>query len=172
MTTRSALSLTILVAVFSGCGGGETAEQTPATEQAATSNFDPCALLTSEEIKSTLGWSPDSSQKKVYGTTGNCTYFGPSALTQQISLLVGQGMPDMSDSRKMADWRAKQYVDYKVTDAIVEPVEGLGVPAIRNEYGIVAIEMAVGTQLVTVSSISAKFDQVRTLAGFVVARMK
>jgi hypothetical protein len=163
--------LTVLLTTLSGCGG-ETAKQTPAAEQTATSDFDPCALLSFEEIKSTLGWSPDSSQKKVYGTTGNCTYFGPSALTQQISLLVGQGMPDMSDSRKMADWRAKQYVDYKVTDAIVEPVEGLGVPAIRNEFGVVAIEMAIGGQLVSVGSISAKLEQVRALAGFVVARMK
>jgi hypothetical protein len=93
-------------------------------------------------------------------------------MLQQISLLVGQGMPDMSDSRKMADWRAKQYKEYKVTDAIVEPVEGLGVPAIRNEFGVVAIEMAVGTQLVSVGGISANFEQVRKLAGFVVARMK
>jgi hypothetical protein len=59
-----------------------------------------------------------------------------------------------------------------VTDAVVEPVEGLGVPAIRNESGVVAIEMAVGAQLVTVGSIAANFEQVRKLAGFVLARMK
>jgi hypothetical protein len=170
---RTALSLTILLPLVA-CGGDKTAEQAPASEQAAASetSFDPCALLSSEEIMGTLGWSPDSSQKKTYGTTGNCTYFGPNAMLQQISLLVGQGMPDMSDSRKMADWRARQYTDYKVTDAIVEPVEGLGVPAIRNEYGVVAIEMAVGAQLVTVGSIAANFEQVRKLAGFVLARMK
>lgn len=83
-----------------------------------------------------------------------------------------QASPYMSDSRKMADWRANQHKEYKVADAIVEPLEGLGVPAIRNEFGVVAIEMAVGTQLVTVSSISANFEQVRKLAGFVLARMK
>lgn len=173
MTSRTALSLTILLPLVA-CGGEPDAKQADSMAPAATAetSFDPCALLTSDEIMNAVGWSPDSSQKKSYGTTGNCTYFGPNAMLQQVSLLVGQGMPDMSDSRKMADWRSKQYVDYKVTDAIVEPVEGLGVPAIRNEYGIVAIEMAVGTQLVTVSSISAKFDQVRKLAGFVVAHMK
>jgi hypothetical protein len=32
--------------------------------------------------------------------------------------------------------------------------------------------MAVGSQLVSVGSISANFEQVRQLAGFVVARMK
>jgi len=72
----------------------------------------------------------------------------------------------------MSDWRAKQYADSKVADAIVEPVEGLGVPAIRNEFGIVAIEMAIKDQLVSVSSISANLEQTRQLAGFVVARMK
>ena len=173
MTTRTALSLTIFLPLVA-CSGDKTAEQASSSEQAAASQttFDPCALLASDEIMGTLGWSPDSTQKKAYGTTGNCTYFGPNAMTQQVSLLVGQGMPDMSDSRKMADWRANQYKDYKVADAIVEPVEGLGVPAIRNEFGVVAIEMAVGTQLVSVGSISANFEQVRKLAGFVLARMK
>lgn len=173
MTTRTAFSLTIFLPLVA-CGGERTAEQAspPGQEVATQTSFDPCALLTAEEIMSAVGWSPDSSQKKAYGTTGNCTYFGPNAMLQQVSLLVGQGMPDMSDSRKMADWRAKQYTDYKVTDAVVEPIEGLGVPAIRNEYGIVAIEMAVGTQLVTVSSLTAKFEQVRKLAESVLARMK
>lgn len=174
MTTRTALSTTLLLPLLAvGCGGS-TADQAKATEQtaAAESNFDPCALLTYQEISSVLGWAPDSSRKQAYGTTGNCTYYGPNALTQTIALLVGQGMPDMSDATKMAEWRAKQYVDYGVKDAVVEPLEGLGVPAIRNEFGVVAIEMAVGSQLVSVSSIAANFDQVRTLAGFVLNRMK
>ena len=171
MTTRTAFSLTIVLPLLVASCGGEAAEQqTQSAVQAVASDFDPCALLTSEEIKTALAWSPDSSQKKAYGTTGNCTWFGPS--TQQVSLLVGQGMPDMSDSRRMSDWRAKQYADSKVADAIVEPVEGLGVPAIRNEFGIVAIEMAIKDQLVSVSSISANLEQTRQLAGFVVARMK
>ena len=173
MTPRTALSLTIFLPLVA-CGGDRTGEKAGSPEQTASTqtSFDPCALLTADEITSAVGWTPDSSQKKSYGTTGNCTYFGPNAMLQQVSLLIGQGMPDMSDSRTMADWRAKQYKDYKVADAIVEPVEGLGVPAIRNEYGIIAIEMAVGTQLVTVSSLAAKFEQVRKLAESVLARMK
>ena len=172
MTTRTAVSLTVFISLFA-CGGERASEQNTPSEQAASAtSFDPCGLLTNDEIKGTLGWSPDSSQKKAYGSTGNCTYFGPNAMLQQVSLLVGQGMPDMSDSRKMADWRARQYTDMKVTDAIVEPVEGLGAPAIRNEFGVVAIEMAIGSQLVSVGSISANFEQVRKLAAFVLARMK
>jgi hypothetical protein len=174
MSMRTALAMTSLVSLMTlGCGD-KKAEQQKAPDQAATAqtNFDPCALLTSEEIKSAAGWAPDSSQKKPYGNTGSCTYFGPNAMLQNVAILVGQGMPDMSDSRKLADWRRKQYADYKVTNATVEPIEDLGVPAIRNEFGVEGVEMVVGKQLVTVSGLTLKADQVKKLAGFVLARMK
>lgn len=177
MIMRPAFAVTSLLtfALFAGCGGSEQTDQTQAPpEAAAQTDFDPCALLTFDEISETVGWKPDSSVKKAYGTTGNCTYHGPNAYTQVVAVLVGQGMPDMSDSRKMADWRSAQYKESKVpvTEFIVEPVEGLGVPAIRNEFGSVAIEMAVKDQLVSVSSLTASFDQVRKLAGYVVARAR
>lgn len=175
MIMRPVFAMTSLL-VFSmlGCGGSEQPDETQASPAAATaqSDFDPCALLTFDEISATVGWKPDSSVKKAYGTTGNCTYHGPNPYTQVVSVLVGQAMPDMSDSRTMADWRSAQYKDSKVTDFIVEPVEGLGVPAIRNEFGVVAIEMAVKGQLVSVTSLSAPFEQVRKLAGYVVARAR
>ena len=173
MITRAAVAMTSFLSLLcSGCGGNEEARSVAQQTAVAQSSFDPCALLTADEIKSTLGWAPDSSTKKAYGTTGTCNYFGPNAVEQQVSLLVGVGLAAMSDSRKMADWRAKQYADYKVSDAIVEPVSDLGVPAIRNEFGIVAIEMAVGSRLVTVSSLSAKFDKVHALAALVLAHLK
>lgn len=174
MTFRSALAISVILPTFAVACGGGSSEQAKAPEQAdavAASDFDPCALLTSEEIQTTLGWATDSTQKKAYSTTGNCTYFGPGGMTEQISLLVGQGMPDMSDARKMADWRMKQYVDYGVKDAVVEPIEDLGVPAIRNEFGITAIEMAVGQQLVTISAV-ADFEKVKAIARLVLGRMK
>lgn len=174
MSVRTALAMTSLLPLMAlGCGEGK-ADQKKAPQQAAAAqtNFDPCALLTSEEIKSAAGWAPDSSQKKPYGGTGSCTYFGPNALTQNVAILVAAGMPDMTDSRKMADWRRKQYADYKVTNATVEPIEDLGVPAIRNEFGVEGVEMVVGNHLVTVSGLTLKADQVKKLAGLVLARMK
>ena len=174
MSMRTALAMTTLLPLMTlGCGDGK-AEQKKAPEQAAAAqtNFDPCALLTADEIKSAAGWAPDSSQKKPYGSTGSCTYFGPNALTQNVAILVGQGMPEMSDSRKLADWRRKQYADYKVTNATVEPIDDLGVPAIRNEFGVEGVEMVVGKQLVTVSGLTLKADQVKKPAGIVLARMK
>lgn len=174
MMIRTALAVTTLLPLMVvGAGSGYAAQSKlaePAT--AATTNFDPCSLLTYDEIKSAVGWKPDSSRAKAYGSTGNCTWYGPNAMTQNVALLIGQGMPDMSSSKTMAQWRAKQYTDYKVKDAIVEPVEGLGVPAIRNEWGTVGIEMAVDKQLVSVSGLTLKFDQVKKLAAFVLARMK
>lgn len=155
------------------CGGGAT-KQAPAEAPSSPgrpAGVDACALLTREEITAALGWTPDSAATQGYGTTGTCTWAGPGA-AEQLSLLVGQGMQDMSTSAAMASWRAEQYKNYAVTDAIVEPVEGLGVPAIRNELaGLVAIEMAIKGQLVTVSSI-ADFEKVKGLAGLVAGRMK
>jgi hypothetical protein len=172
VTTHTGVAISALLSLAAfGCAA-EQEDQPGGTAEAAVAqtDFDPCALLTFVEISATVGWKPDSSVKKTYGTTGNCTYHGPNAYTQVVSVLVGQGMPDMSDSRKMADWRSAQYKESNVSDFIVEPVEGLGVPAIRNEFGVVAIEMAVRDQLVSVTSLTASFDQVRKLAGFVVAR--
>lgn len=174
MMVRTITAAAILLTLVAVGRSGGTAEEArlPSRASAPLTTFDPCSLLTYDEIKSAAGWKPDSSRAKAYGSTGNCTWYGPNALTQNIALLVGQGMPDMSSSKKMAEWRAKQYADYKVTDAIVEPVEGLGVPAIRNEFGAVGIEMAVGKQLVTVSGLTLKFEQAKELAAFVLARMK
>ena len=74
-------------------------------------------------------------------------------------------------STAMAEWRAKQYRDQCITDARVEPVDGLGVPAIRTELaGVAAAEMAIKGKLVTVSSV-AEFSRVKSLSGPVVARM-
>jgi hypothetical protein len=48
----------------------------------------------------------------------------------------------------------------------------LGVPAIRNEFGAVGVEMAVGKQLVTVTGLTLEFDQVKKLAALALARMQ
>lgn len=54
----------------------------------------------------------------------------------------------------------------------VEGIRRRRLSPIRNEYGgVVAIEMGVKGQLVTVSSM-AEFDHVRTLAGQVAGRMR
>jgi hypothetical protein len=160
-----------VLALALACGG----EPKQATQESASTDraqdFDPCSLLTREEISSAMSWTPDSSQHKWYGTTGNCTWFGPGSIPKTVALLVGQGMSDMSSSAAMAEWRAKQYKNSGITDAIVEPVEGLEVPAIRNELGgVAAVEMAIKGKLVTISSI-ADFAQVRALAQPVPARM-
>ena len=175
MTIRKSVALTSLFALVGLAYAGDeaTGQGKVATKGAAAqSSFDPCTLLTYDEIKSAVGWKPDSATKKGYGTTGTCTYHGPNAMLQNVAVMVGQGLADMSDSKKMAAWRAKQYVDNKITDAIVEPIGDLGVPAIRNEFGVVSVEMAVGTQLLTVTGLSVKFEQAKKLAAFALARKK
>lgn len=172
MTMRRLIAVTALLSSMAlGCGGDNVPQTAnPVAEAAApSSSLDPCSLLTYDEIASAVGWKPDSSTKEA----GNCTYHGPSAYTQNIMILLGQGMPDMPDSRALREWRAKQYANYTKANAIVEPIEGLGVPAIRNEFGsTVAVEMVVGKQLVTVTGSTLKHEEVQRLAGFVLARMK
>ncbi len=160
--------------VLFGCGGerrDQAAGDTGTTDATAMASVEVCALLTSPEIQTALSWTPDSTAGQSYGTTGSCTFFGPNTM-QQVSLLVGQGMPDMSSSAAMATWRSEQYTEYKVTDAIVKSLDGLGVPAIQNEYGgLMTIEMAVGSQLVSVSSL-ATVEQMRSIASVVLGRLR
>ena len=159
--------------VLLACG-----EATPDASQAAkgapapqATGLDPCQLLTADEIQSRLAWRPDSARGSGYGTTGTCNHFGPGGMAQQVTLVVGQGMRAMATSADMAAWRKEQYKGYDV-GAIVEPIEGLGVPAIRNEVaGLVSIEMVVAGKLVSVGAMS-QLDKVRDLAALVVPRIK
>lgn len=155
------------------CGGGSPngAPASKAVPAVAASDFDPCQLLTADEIQSSLAWRPDSARGSVYGTTGTCNHFGPGGMSQQVTVVVGQGMRAIATSADMATWRKEQYKGYDV-GAIVEPIEGLGVPAIRNEVaGLVSIEMVVAGKLVSVGAMSP-LDRVRNLAAVVVSRVK
>jgi hypothetical protein len=159
-------------------GNQKTSGSTPEASSPAGDTVDPCSLLTAAEIETILGWKVAKTEPKSYGATGNCTYssanpYGKKGM-EQVSILIGQGMPDMSSANAMAKWRLKQYEGptYKDLDPIVEPVEGLGVPAIRNEVaGLLALEMAVGNKLVSVS-VFGTLDQAKALGEKALARIK
>lgn len=179
--TVSTIWLGVLL-LAAGCdSGNKEAGQSVSAPQAAApaeNSLDPCALLTAAEIEAVLGWKVATTEPKSYGTTGNCTYtsanpYGKGGM-QQVTLLVGQGMPDMNSASAMAQWRLKQYEgpSYKDLGPIVEPVEGLGVPAIRNEVaGLLTLEMAVGKQLVSVG-VFGSLEQARALGEKVLMRIK
>jgi hypothetical protein len=76
-------------------------------------------------------------------------------MSQNVSLLVAPGMPKVATSAEMAEWRKKQTGGYGDVKFVIEPVEGLGVPAIRNEVdgaGLATIEAAAKGVLLDVST--------------------
>lgn len=168
--------LTLFVAACSKADQTDMKPSTQASESAK--DIDPCAFLTAEDIETALGWKVAKTEAKAYGATGTCTYSSATPYTaqglQQVSVVIGQGMPDMSTSEAMAQWRLKQYSgeSYKDVKPIVKPVEGLGVPAIQNGFeGLFGIEMAVGGKLITVSLFDS-LQPARALAEKVLARAK
>jgi hypothetical protein len=83
-------------------------------------------------------------------------------------------MPDVSTSTEMAAWRSAQtrtgsYADIKF---LIEPIEGLGVPAIRNEIegaGLATVEIAVRGRLLDVTT--GDLNHSKALAPKAIARM-
>ncbi len=143
------LGALLSLSLGASCGGGNESSKTSATSAAARSEpakskIDACSLLTAEEIEAAVGWKSVKAEPSSYGGTAVCNFYGPQGMAQSVSLLVAPGMPKVANSSEMAAWRKEQTEGYGDIKFIIEPVEGLGVPAIRNEVE--------GTQLATIES--------------------
>jgi hypothetical protein len=78
----------------------------------------------------------------------------------------------MTSSAEMAAWRSKQGTSFGDVRVIIEPVEGLGAPAIRNEVegtGLVTVEVAVRGVLLDVTTSS--LERSKNLAVKAMARV-
>jgi hypothetical protein len=165
----------VLALLLASCSDSTPSGKTvPAAKSGQEKGIDVCALLTSEEIEAALGWKVATAK----GAAGSCNYSSATPYTsqglQQLSLVVGAGVPGMGTSDALVKWRLAQYSGdaYKDMKPIVEPVDGLGVPAIRNgTEGIFGIEMVVGDKLVTMSLFDS-LEPARTLAAKVLTRLK
>jgi len=163
----AAISCLLLAAA---CGGGEspkTSAAAPASQPPTKESpkIDACALLTGEEIEAAVGWRPAQAEPSSYGGTATCNYVGPQGLGQSVSLVVAPGMPKVASSAEMAEWRTKQTEGYGDVKFVIAPVEGLGVPAIRNEVegaGLATIEAAAKGMLLDVSSSSLETSKALT----------
>lgn len=169
------VSVAGVVLGLAGCGGGgdagRAAPDRPA--QAAAAPVDPCGLLTPEEIAAVVGTKVERTEPNQYGGTAVCNFYGQS-ITPLASLTVASGMPDVSTSTEMAAWRSAQtrtgsYADIKF---LIEPIEGLGVPAIRNEIegaGLATVEIAVRGRLLDVTT--GDLNHSKALAPRAIVRM-
>jgi hypothetical protein len=168
--------MALITLLVGGCGGG-AAQDAPRTAAAggkpAESAIEVCALLTAEEIASVTGARVADIKPDGFGTVGTCNYSVPNEPLPVVSLVLAPNMPDVATSAEMARWRSQQagtsYGDLKI---IITPIEGLGVPAIRNEVegmGLVTVEAAAKGMLVDVTTSS--LDMSKALMPKALARL-
>jgi hypothetical protein len=121
-------------------------ERTP--RAAAKATMDVCSLLTKEEIAAVTGAVITAMVPAAYGPSQTCNYNAQGQLMPVVSLLLTPSIQRFASSTAMAEWQRAQATkgmsmgDLKV---IIEPVDGLGVPATRNEIegaGLVTVAVA------------------------------
>ena len=174
------LSAVLSLGLAAACGGGGEPSKSIAASAASqpepgkpAPKIDACSLLTAEEIEAAVGWKSAKAEPSSYGGTAVCNFSGPKGMSQSVSLLVAPGMPNVASSTEMAQWRRQQTKGYGDIKFIIEPVEGLGVPAIRNEIGEVpgsaTIEAAANGVLLDVTSTT--LDEAKALAAKAIKRL-
>ncbi len=162
--------VTLLMLSAAGCGGGDTSREAAAGAATAkvdagrpSATVDACSLLTMEEIAAVTGAKVADIKPDTHGTVGTCNYEVPTGLIPVVSVVLAPNMPDVGTSAEMASWRSKQagtsFGDIKIT---ITPIEGLGVPAIRNEVegtGLVTVEAAAKGMLLSVTTSSLEMSK-------------
>jgi hypothetical protein len=197
MTVRTALALTAIPAVLLlSCGGSparDQAEAAPAAEAAAAPTTDFCALLTAEEVQAAVGWAVAKSTVYGQGNLGHCKYEGeksnnvlpPEQLEAGVIMCFtnfpcAEDMPgSFASSADLVAYRKKLYAEYEKDssmgplDASIEPVEGLGVPAIMHELGgQYTLEAWLGPKRIAYVSVWTSADAARSLGEQVLARAR
>jgi hypothetical protein len=178
-----------------GCGGKDAAPAGAAAEAPATpaaSSFDPCALLTNEEVQAALGWVVAKASPSVNGNMGGCMYESEKSNMvvpfEQLNVGVTMcftnlacstfDMPkSFSSSGAMVEARKKAYEESgnaKYLEMVtITPVEGLGVPAIMHDMAtLLSLEMSVGDGRIAYVSAWGSPEATRSLAEKLLARVR
>ncbi len=149
--------------------GAQPAAQTATTDAA---RIDPCALLTVAEIQAATGKTVAPGESSTQGATLTCNYAEPNAMAPTVTVVVSPGMPKVSSSAAMAEWRSKQAEGYGDLTFVIAPIEGLGVPAIRNDLegaSTGTVEAAAKGRLLIV--LTSSLDDSKELAGKAIPRL-
>ena len=171
---------TFITALLLGakCGGDEGSKRAAvssgdlAAEAKPETMVDACSLLTIAEIEAVTGAKTVKPKAEAHGSIASCNYEAANELFPVVSILLAPGMPKVASSAEMAAWRSKQgksWGDIKIT---IGPVEGLSVPAIRNEVegtGLVTVEVGVHGMLLDVTTSS--LERSKALAAKAIARL-
>ena len=168
--------LLLVAMLLAACGGGDSSSRSETGSVSAGAaddqDVDACSLLTSDEIQAAMGWTPDTSSGKSYGTTTTCAYHGKDAVKQSVVLVLARPAPKVSTSAELAERRneqAKRQPDIKM---VITPLEGLGVPAVRSELEgspQPTIEAVVGGRLLGVTT--SDFEASKALVPKAAARL-
>jgi len=117
---------------------GSTSSPERTARSAAKPTVDVCSLLTREEIAAVTGAKIAATAPAVYGPSQVCNYSVQGQSMPVVTLLLTPNVQKFASSTEMAEWqrrKAKTGMSMGNLKFTIEPVEGLGVPAIRNEIG-------------------------------------
>lgn len=170
--TRS-LVIALLVAACGGESSESRAQAGSGGASASNDDFDPCALVTAEEVQAATGWAPDTSAAKTYGTTKTCAIHGGDAMKQSVVIVVARPAPKVSSSAELADRRTRAAASSPEIKMTFTPIEDLGMPAVRSEVegaAVPTVEVVVGNHVVGVTA--SDFESSKTLAGKAAARLR
>jgi hypothetical protein len=168
---RAALAA-LIVAIWESLAPQSSEAQNPKLRKDA-SGIEACALLTAEEIEAAAGWKPEAADPDNYGTTATCSYHrAEGAKVKSIVLIISPGMRVLESSAAMAKWRSESAARHPELKILVEPLEGLGVPAVSSRSDddpMPTLEASAKGVLVAVRSPSLEVSKV--LAAKAIARL-
>lgn len=163
-------SILIVVAVI-GCGSNsEVQNQAPAAAQ-QPANSAVCSLLTSGEVLAATGW-PRLTTIDSTSVKGACNFRGPVEMNDVVGILVASGLPAMSSSQDLVQFRSKNIGPDDPIKPEITPLDGLGIPAVRNQIeGMPLVTIEAAKQGVLVSLTAPSFDIARGLMPKLLGRM-
>lgn len=189
-----AIVVVLLPAFLAGCGGKEAElPKADVAAEATSGAFDPCTLLTADEVQGTLGWAVSKSSPYVTGDRGHCRYESEKSNTvfpveqAEVGVIAcftnfpcPADMPErFASSAEMAAFRTKLYQDQAKTSsmgdlgATIAPIEGIDHPAIMHELGgQYSLELQLAPQRTLYVSVWTSADAARSLGEKALARAK
>jgi hypothetical protein len=196
--TRFRMILTVVASAtlfLSACSGGKPDAQpgADAAKQVAAANtnsWDPCALLSADEVQAAVGWKPSTVKPYTRGDLGSCTYTGPrgneftaAGAPQKVEAGIGicptnmpcQELPEFASSEDMVKYRRDLYKDTNLggVNPSIVAIQGLGVPAIEHEMaGLRAFEMAIGGKKLAYVTSWESSEATRSLAEKMLPRAR
>lgn len=185
------IALALLTAV-TACAGSDSSppRDDAAQTQAATTtrdSFDPCSLVTTEEVAAAVGWQPTRVKPVTGGGgVGFCDYETADSLAstgtvQKVEVGIGkcpynipcyEDLPKFKSSQELAEYRRKGYTGSYEGVAKVEPLEGWGMPAIHQDMlGVHSVELYVGHNRLAYVFTYTNFDVAKGLAEKMLQRI-